>query len=196
LTFDYFSLYNEFFQTATEYYTGGVWMRYISGYVGIANDVSGGHPAQVLFGPATNVKKNAYEPLTSNGIVMFDYPVGAHNMMMCLRQRRTGCMNEAYLARLDMAIAETEAELSDPIFTHTDHPMIILLDRGTTKVDFIGVYKGETIGFPDILGSNFQLNGLEAFTCYRNALEASRQATNTIGEFCPLATFILTKIPG
>lgn len=171
-------------------------MRKISGYVGVANDVLGGHPAQVLFGHATNVKENAYEPLTSNGIVMFDYPVGAHNMMTRLRQRRTGCMNEAYLAKLDMAITETEEELSDPIFTHTDQPMIILLDRSDTETDFVGVYKGEAIGFPDIFGSNLQLNGLEAFTCYRNALEASRQATNTIGKFCPLATFVLTKIPG
>lgn len=170
-------------------------MRKISGYVGVANDFLGGKPAQVLFGPATNVKKNAYEPLTSNGITMFDYPVGAHHMM-CLRQRRTGCMNEAYLAKLEMAIAETEEELSDPVFSHTDQPMIILLDRSDTEADFVGIYKGEAIGFPDILGSNLQLNGLEAFTCYRNALEASRQATNAIGEFCPLATFILTKIPG
>ena len=171
-------------------------MRKISGYIGVANDVLGGHPALFLFGPATNVKEKAYEPLTSNGITMFDYPVGAHNMMMCLRQRRTGCMNEAYLAKLEMTIAETEEELSDPVFSHTDQPMIILLDQSDTETDFVGIFKGEAIGFPDILGSNLQLNGLEAFTCYRNALEASRQATNTIGKFCPLAIFILTKVPG
>lgn len=173
-------------------------MKTVNGFVGVAVARVLGGPAQILFGRATIGEKDVYEPLTINGLTPFTLAERAARMMTHLRSRQGEGVQDAYLAELELHIAETEKELSRRIFVRSDKPMIVLRrHRGSeTDLDFIGFYQDGVPNFPEIPGSNLQFNGLKGFDCYEDALETSKHATRIIGVFCPIATFLLTKVPG
>ncbi|AKM82085.1 TPA: hypothetical protein DD449_03225 [Candidatus Berkelbacteria bacterium] len=170
-------------------------MERIRGFVGVAKAQMMVGFAQIIFGRATVGEENIYEPLAINGITPFETAESAKSMLLHLSQRKDVAITEAYLAELDMQIAEKQEELHDVTFTRSDQPMILLRRHGT-DTDFIGVYKKDAPGFTNIVGSNLLFNGLQAFDCFRDLLEISQYATSATGDFFPIATFNLTKIPG